>query len=244
VNTLLQTIARYSSNMLVSLLPVRYRSRLEQGAREDLVRAAALAGVLQGVLCLGLLASGFLDFAKAVSEGRILNPEIAEGVINQLGGEGKGHLPMFGLGPQFAVTFLLEPRNAVLIYFWLEGFLKAIAAYSSGQVLGTLPLYLVSVGHNAIDYIRYRWWLGPLVHDEILPGDGKSCDMKVLSCRPKLDWSRYVTIKFREEFYQMIQQDIGGRPRPFTYLLRRNPTGRLVVVVLEYGSEAILKKRP
>jgi hypothetical protein len=146
-----------------------------------------------------------------------------------------------GLGQYMTFDFLFRPQNLALFYFWLEGFARAIGAFAVGQVMGVLPLYLVGAAHGGVEWIHYRWWLGPLVLDEVQGGDGKTFDMKVLSCRPKKTWNRYMTVRFREALYQPIRQEIGSRPRPFVYYLRKNPTGRLVLVLEEYRPEDVVR---
>src|SRR5262249_13996772 len=60
------------------------------------------------------------------------------------------------------------------------------------------------------------------------------------SCRPKLTWNPYITIEFESKFYQMFREELESGPRQFSYYLRNNPTGRLVVVIDHYKPDNVL----
>ena len=44
-----------------------------------------------------------------------------------------------------------------------------------------------------------------------------------------------MTVEFEGEFYQMFKEEPAGGSRKFAYYLRKNPTGRLVVVIDHYA---------
>ena len=85
----------------------------------------------------------------------------------------------------------------------------------------------------------------PLVADEVIYGGAKQgYDLKVYSCRPKLDWNSYVTIEFEDRHYHMFKEERGSKPRPFVYYLRDNPTGKPTVVIRRYKIDDVLKSNP
>ena len=53
-------------------------------------------------------------------------------------------------------------------------------------------------------------------------------------CRPKQDWSSYITIELEGQFYQLLRWEPGPEPHRFVYYLRKNPVGRLVVQIRHY----------
>ena len=110
-----------------------------------------------------------------------------------------------------------------------------MAALVAHQTLGTVALYPVAMVHGLWDRVRYRRYVGPLVEDEVIRGATRSdYDLKIYSCRPKLDWSSHVTIEFEGQFYQLLRCEAGPPPLRFVYYLRKNPVGRLVVQIRHY----------
>jgi hypothetical protein len=149
----------------------------------------------------------------------------------------------FGLVFVNSASVLDIPSNFLMV----EGAVRFLAALWSEQVLPTLPLQIVVWIQNAKESKQVDLQLGPLVADEIERGEGTPWDLRVLSCRAKPHWNPYMTIRFDGEFYQLMQEDISDGPRKFVYLLRKNPTGRLVVVVYDYDPQDVLTgqlKRP
>ena len=81
--------------------------------------------------------------------------------------------------------------------------------------------------------------------DEIIRGGAgrQGYDLKVYSCRPKLHWNPYMTVEFEGEFYQMFKEEPANGSRRFIYYLRKNPVGRLVVVIDHYEPDDVLEPR-
>jgi len=153
-----------------------------------------------------------------------------------------GGLGLPGSGIFILVEFWLNPFHVLLFYFILEGMLRTLSALVGHQAMGMVPLYLVSGIHGLISRKKYERSLGPLVADEVVRGSqGTDYALKVYSCRPKLHWSPYMTIEFEGEFYQYFKEEYGDLPRRFIYYLRRNPIGRVVVVVDCYAVNNVLK---
>src|SRR6185503_2598056 len=53
-----------------------------------------------------------------------------------------------------------------------------------------------------------------------------------------------MTIEFRGEFYQMVREEPGEKPRRFTYYLQKNPVGRVVVKIDHYNVDDVMKAPP
>jgi hypothetical protein len=114
-----------------------------------------------------------------------------------------------------------------------------MGALVNREAVGTLPLYLVAAVWQKA---KYRKYVGALIEDEVVRGTARSdYDLKVYSCRPKLDWNPYITIKFEDQLYQLMREEPGSKPHRFVYYLRKNPLGRLVVQILHYRTEDVLK---
>jgi len=115
-----------------------------------------------------------------------------------------------------------------------------MAALVGHQVIGTLPLYPLAAVHGFWNKAKHGKYIGPLIEDEVIRGTSRSdYDLKVYSCRPKLDWNPYVTIKFEDQFYQLMREEPGPESFRFVYYLRKNPVGRIVVQVLHYQPDDV-----
>jgi hypothetical protein len=147
-------------------------------------------------------------------------------------------------GPFALVDFWLRPLNIVLGYFVIEGTVRFLSALVGEQCFGVLPLYGLSGIHRVMDRKRYKQSLGPLVPDEVTPGRfGQGFDLRIRSCRPKLNWNPYMTIEYEGEFYQMFKEELTDGTREFSYYLRKNPVGRVVVVIDHYDPQAVLQQQ-
>ncbi len=146
-------------------------------------------------------------------------------------------------GPFALVDFWMRPLNLVLGYFVIEGTVRFLSALVGEQSFGSLPLYAFSGLHRLVDRRRYKQRLGPLVPDEVTRGHfGQGYDLRIRSCRPKLNWNPYMTVEYQGEFYQMFKEDPTTGTREFTYYLRKNPVGRVVVVIDHYDPKTVLKQ--
>lgn len=208
--------------VLAAFLPARYAGEVSR--RDGLL--SGLAETFVALLVLVLTAVGWLhgrtnfDFKAAAA----------------------GGLGIPGSGIFVLAEFWLKPVHVLLFYFILEGMFRTLAALVGQQVIGLVPLYLVSGIHGVIGRRKYERSLGPLVADEIRRGTTRGeFDLKVYSCRPKLHWNPYMTIEFEGEFYQYFNEEYGNLPRRFIYYLRRNPIGRVVVVIDRYTADTVLK---
>lgn len=121
-----------------------------------------------------------------------------------------------------------------------EGIVRMLAAVGSEQILPTLPLQIVAWIHDAAEGRVEVREQTELVVDVVERGSGVAYDLRVTSCRAKPHWNPYMTVRFEGEFYQFAREERGVAPREFVYLLKKNPSWRLVVVVYEYRPEDVL----
>jgi hypothetical protein len=137
------------------------------------------------------------------------------------------------------IWFWLNPLTWLISYFSLEGAARSVAALTTGEVYGTLPLWAVDFAMRRMHRHRSE---PPLVADEITAGDG-SCDMKIASCRPKLAWKYPFTIRYAGAYFQVVASaDLGAGPRPHVYSLRRLPPGEIARGLQDYRPEDVLSE--
>jgi hypothetical protein len=207
--------------MLLSLLPSRYRN--DEGLRAN----AITCGILQSFAALILLVFRLFDFVAKSSDSMGARSEM---IWDHLGGSA-----VYASGVLVIAELGFHPVSIIGYYFFFEGVVRTMAALIGHQTIGTLPLYLVAVVHGFWDKVQYRRYIGPLIEDEVVRGTTRSDhDLKVYSCRPKLDWNPYITIEFEGQFYQYMRWEPGPKPHRFVYYLRKNPAGRLVVQIRRY----------
>ena len=214
-------VLAYICGMLLTLLPSRYREH-------ELLRANAITcGILQTFAALLLLVFRLFDFVAKNSDSMGKRSEL---IFDHIGGGA-----VYASGVLAMADVALHPVSIIGYYFFFEGVVRTMAALVGHQVIGTLPLYVVAAVHGLWDKAKHGKYIGPLIEDEVIRGTSRSdYDLKVYSCRPKLEWNPYVTIEFEDQFYQLMREEPGPESFRFVYYLRKNPVGRIVVQVLHY----------
>jgi hypothetical protein len=214
-----------------ALLPKRWRQGVRNGPETYLARAALMSGVGEAVLalialgmwymaCVGLFSNHFASFidtaAQALSSAWI-----------------------FG-GAAGLIGFAVSPLTWLIIYFCLEGVIRAFAALASGEVVGILPLYIAEFLWRKAKRNKRATQL-PLVPDEITPGGG-TCDIQIASCRPREGWAYPFTLRYAGAYFQVVDmKSIGAGPRPFIYSFRRLPVGAIARGLQNYDPADVLR---
>ena len=213
--------------MLLTLLPPRYRD-------VNLRAEAITCGLLQAFIALIVLIFRLFDFVATTSESMGKRSEL---IYDYIGGGA-----VYASGVLTMAELAFHPVSVMGYYFFFEGLLRTMAALVSHQVIGTFPLYAVGALHGLVSKAKHRKYIGDLIEDEVIRGTARSnYDLKVYSCRPKLDWNPYVTIEFEGEFYQLMREEPGPESLRFVYYLRKNPVGRLVVQIRHYKTDDVLR---
>lgn len=143
-----------------------------------------------------------------------------------------------------------HPLTLLLGYFIVEGAVRFCAAVS-GEVLGTLPLFLgdkILFGlfrhrdtedsrvmesapggtHSFFSAIRARMLTSmiPEVSDEIHTRQDKSGEiLEICASRQKKEWDPPRVIRFEGAYYRLESCSFGSGARPFRYVLRRLTVG-------------------
>jgi len=217
----------FIGGMLLSFLPQRYRRD------RALLSETIAAAVLQGFAVAVILGGRFVIFAW--QRAGILGPPT----------DTPSNLPevnaVRGSGIFMMAEFIFQPLNLLLLYLIYEAVVRFGSAFISHQVLGSLPFYCIGKVHDFIDRRRLGGYLGELIVDDIVRSSG---GLLIRSCRPKLHWNPYMTVEYEGEFYQMIREEPGKAPRRFTYHLKKNHVGRIVVAIDHYDPASVLEPAP
>lgn len=225
----------YIADMLVGLLPERYRSWYRP--KIGLHRAAIPSGVIQCLCSLAILFHRYLDFIER-RIGTIGSSAIARGKEETLAAAGVQHT----IGLFVLLQYLLTPASLLLVYLMLEGVVRLLAGTVNKEGVGTLPLQLISWIHGRVGRAVEDRKFGPRVVDGLARGDGKSFDLRIASCRPKPGWNHLMTVSFNDVLYEVVDEKKGSSPRPFLYLLKKQSPGKTTYRIHYYRPDELLDR--
>lgn len=183
-------------SIFLSLLPRRYRVRLSVYAGMDLRNGALVSGVIEGLVCLVIFIGRYLGFIQA-KVGAMVEQAIAKGQ------EGVLAVPavQYGMGYVSMVEYFLHPLTWVLLYFAVEGTVRAVAAATTEETIGTLPLHILAWADERVGEWRMERALGPRVADIVEAVYSPDYDLRIFTCRPKPAWDRLMTVEYEDVYY-------------------------------------------
>jgi hypothetical protein len=218
------------SAVLGSWLPRKYRKALIAGDVPPV--AAILGGIIESTASVALLVRGYFAFMNQRLQAM---PTTAMVKLEEQGGD----TAVKGLGMVFSFEYFLHLTTMVLVFFAVEGFVRALAAAISGEIVPSLPLYALSAIEDGYKTRAQDRRLGKRVRDAVmLSEDGES--LRIASCRPK-QWTRSTTIAHAGVFYEIATEEEGAAPHTFVYVLRRKPLNGVIRGVHQYDPEEVLR---
>jgi hypothetical protein len=197
-----------------------------------LVQAAFLSGIAQAVAALMGLAVWFMSYFGSLSDRYATAMDAGQG--SMVGSEFVG-----GAG---LLTFATHPLTWLILYFAIEGVFRVVGALTTGEVVGTLPLYGVDALWRLASLRRGKPGAQelPLVPDEITPG-GETSDIIIATCRKRDGWKYPFTLRYGGAYFQVIDEKfINAGPRPYIYALRRLPIGEVARGLKNYDPRDVL----
>lgn len=218
--------AEYILSPLIALLPRPWRESVLGPRRLRLVPGAIISGVAEAVLTLYGLIVWYSMYVTTVSQA--VATSSAPGADNSR------------IGMYAYILFWLNPITWIMAYLALEGPVRAVAALSTGEIYGTLPLFLIECIARRLRGPKID---PPIIADEIQAG-GKDCDMKIACCRARDEWTYPFTIRYTGAYFQIVASvHLGAGPRPYVYSLRRLPPGERAGGLKDYSPDAILTSK-
>jgi hypothetical protein len=228
----------FVAGLVLSLLPERYRRRWQLDYNVNVQRATILSGVLQLLGCLVVVIVRYVLFVdervKDLGEAAITAGREELLVLRPV---------QFGMGAIALLEFVFQPLTLLLFYFAFEGGVRLCAALFTGEIVGTLPLHLVAWGEEKRKKRRAERALGPRVVDLVEPSRARDYDLRIASCRPKLNWDRLMTVAYEDEFYEIVREEQTAPPRRFVYWLRKIPEGKVIRGLHHYRPEETLQEK-
>ena len=217
----------YLTAPFLALLPENWRERLSSDDSINWREAAVVSGLLQASISLAAYAAWYYYSAGHWAH-------------RAIGVAGQAHHNS-NIGTIASLPFVviaMHPVTWVLWFFAIEGLMRTINARAMAKTSATLPLRLVE---RAIHFARYGEWGSAPLRDEVTRGDG-TWDLKIASRRPKPHWKYPLTIRYREEFFQIHGEEhvAAARGRQHIYLLRKLPASEIVRGLEEYDTDSVL----
>lgn len=210
----------YLIGPFLAFLPQPWRDDAFRDWKVDWPRAAAISGLLEGLAALVALVVWYSIYVARIGE-----------IIGGAGGRLNGYIGLFSTA--------LHPLTWLICYFGCEGAVRLLAAVVNGESYGTLPLWLLSRrGSKAGSRTK-------AIADRVISG-GTHCDLEVSSFRPKENWKYPLTIRYQDEFFQIIGEERKAHPepRPHVYFLRRLPANEIIKGMETYDPSAIPEAPP
>jgi len=219
-------------SIVVSLFPARYRGRLFHASNFDVQRGAMYSSILQLVLPAATLwlryPGWYADYVRA-----IVDQVAAKGGTNEAQAAAT-----LGAGTYALFTYLVDPLSLFLGYFMLEGVVRLTAFVANKEVLPSFPLFLLGLGHEALDAYRKERSYGPRIVDLVKPGPSPEL-IVIESCRPK-EWDTLLTISYQDRMYEVESTAENAPPRPYIYRLRLIPQNKLIRGICAYDPVDVL----
>jgi hypothetical protein len=223
----------YVFGPLYALLPRRFRQKFHRGSDTMLSRATTISGVLEFVVALGAMRAWYMHYFLMLADKyvRYVNTTEDKQIYTQEAVSQAGF-----------VAFLFTPLTWIILFFIGEGLVRTFMPLATDEAFPSFPffavdyLYRLATRRSAVPEL-------PLVRDEISAGDA-ACDLRISSCRRKLDWKHPYTIRYGGAFFQVVgEQANGGGPRPYVYRLRRLAPGDNASGLRDYDPDDVLHPR-
>jgi hypothetical protein len=226
----------YLAGPFFSLLPASWRAKLPSAQEINWRRATFLSGVLEVLASLGALV---VWYSYSVTHHIPLPLSLALRAHPEI------ETPPQLVGLMGYILVALNVVTWVIAWFGFEGVIRACGVAVTGEIVGTLPLWLID------QFYRFSRWRSqdrrrpPLAPDEVAwCKDGQTEVLRVMSCRPKPTWNNRPTVRIKEDFFQVEKPVPGSRPRPYAYLLRRLKPGEIVRGLENYDPQAPPQETP
>lgn len=223
-------------SVVASLIPERYRYRWFSDAEVSVKRGAIVSGWLEIAVAGAVLWFRYPAFLHS-REQMMIDQVRAQGGADHL----REGFASFAVGPMAMFEYMVLPLSLLLLYLAAEGCVRLMAAAATGEVLPNGIIALLSWLRRLAGARVVEIKMGPRVADAVAPGTSPEFDLRVDSCRPKR-WNKITTIGYNDELYEVAKEFTGMPPRPYTYLLKRMPGGKVVRGIYRYDPNEALSK--
>lgn len=232
----MRSVLTYLLGPFIALLPRGRAKPVAERLGIHLPRAAAVSGIAEFALSAFSLPVWFLVYGARFTEATMgaymkTHPQNPKDMV----------FSSYGSSIFLILAFATHPLTLALIYFSVEGLLRGLAALLAEDQVGTLPLVLVDSVVRKVGGRARRWQEGPPIPDLVARGEEKDrWHLRIESCRPRR-WDKMTTIRHEDSLYELAAKVEGLPPRPFIYILRRLPPGKVARAIYDYSPEEVLR---
>ena len=136
------------------------------------------------------------------------------------------------------LDYLLYPLSLFLLYLAIEGFIRFAGGLVTGEVVPSLAVSLFFKTSDAFSRTRDRRRSALLLADQLenLP-EGR---IRIASVAAKTGWNANITIGLNGQWFEIEREESDALPRPFVYILRPVPPGKILRRYEEYDLASAL----
>jgi hypothetical protein len=205
---------------LLAFCPAALRLRTPSVSPPRTLRAAIWGGLAQFLLAATALVIRFKTYF--VYRAHELGPHVG----------GTTEVVEAGVAVFITLEYLVHPFSLFLLYLAVEGLVRFAAGLLTAEVVPNFFVFLgFKIARGAGNRQEQRR-LAALPSDtlEELP-DGR---IRIASAQPKQKWNASITISVSEKWFELDSAQAGSAPRPYIYLLRPTPPGKVLRGFEEY----------
>lgn len=204
-----------------SLLPKDYWRSWRPSSTVDFTRSALASGLLECAAFLYLLVKGYFRFLAVRAH-----------QFQPLQGANEG-TQLYWL-VLLTIEYAFHPLSLLSIFLVADGALRSWAAFITDEIVPSLPIALVAIAQGWLRARRLEKSLGPALRDQFERSQGMDYDIRIAAQRPKDGWRVSTTVSVAGEFYEIVRMETESGIRPFIYLLRKLPAGRVMRGMYRY----------
>ena len=213
---------KFLTGIFFSMLPRAYWSNWNYASTSDFRRSTILSGLIELAVSMWLVVARYKSFVLFRAH-----------QLSFLAGTNEGtQLYMSGV---ITVEYLLQPLTIALAYCTVEGALRSVAAWTSGE---TYPVLLIKVIQILQERILRRQEKPTVIPDKVEQALDSWQGIRIASVLPKEGWRKSSTIAIGDELYEIeaIEQVTG--PHKVAYVLRKKPKGAIIRGLYRYEISA------
>ncbi|HPR63546.1 MAG TPA: hypothetical protein PK014_04935 [Thermoanaerobaculia bacterium] len=202
----------------ISFLPERWKMKDPLSSFSS-APAHALSGVLEACAGAGLLFAGLIAHVEG-----FISTSGYDYVVTK---DSTTYGELFGIGAFGYLAFFLKPQSWILLYFFLEGIVRALEASFTGRHLGIFPLWMVdqiwTTGQEGFHSFRLKRKIGPQTSDEIVTDEknpDRGIDLYSSELKP---WSDVQVVEYGERHYILLSTSLVQRKDRYAYRYRFRP---------------------
>jgi len=228
-------VLRFLAGGFLALLPAPWRKRVLPDI--DLEHAALASTSALTLLCLAVLIARYIFFFQE-RIGELGFTVISGGADEALG----DRRVQYGMGAVVLLEYIFQPLTLLLVYFAIESAGRLVAAFVTGEVVPTLPLQAIEWTRQKMRNEQAKRELGPPIMDVVEARETGEYDLRIASCRPRPNWNNLMTVRYQDELYEVVREERAAKPRPWVYVLRKKPEGKVVRGLHTYAPDELLPR--